>query len=211
MDKITYELMNSFIEAHPDDIGKTMLYRYMYLCVKSMVVDGNYDDLEKVFAQSKWLDNNLGILKDLLIEEDFAHSKYKHCINRAVAILVDEQRRQNHDYNDDFNELIGLNNVNMFDKSDTTRKFFANEMHERQLPILYRIAAHRHEDVFKKIFGFDAYVYQSAWIEGEIPEYNGDDKKVAKAYNYLVKSSIKKISGYYMDIDRFSRILEKDE
>ena len=81
--KITYKFVSYFIESHPD-LSDAEKYRYLYLCMKSMVVSNNFDEIEKVLDRKDWLSDNIQIFEDFLLEEDFAHSQYKSQINKAV-------------------------------------------------------------------------------------------------------------------------------
>lgn len=210
MNRVCYRLINTFEEIHPN-INKEQFYRYLYLCVKAMLVDDNFEELEKVFKQSRWLDENLSILKDMLIEEDFAHSCYKPNISRAVGILVLSQRNPQSEYNDDFNELITLNNINNDNDEDTTIAFIKRESQVRRLPFSFRMRVLSSEECLQSLFSFDAVVYQICYIDQEMPEYNDSNKKAMKIYNTLLNSSINKIETDYLPIDNFPRILKKDE
>ena len=198
--KITYKFVSYFIESHPD-LSDAEKYRYLYLCMKSMVVSDNFDEIEKVLDRKDWLSDNIQIFEDFLLEEDFAHSRYKSQINKAVLMLLTKYRFGNPEYSDEINDLIGLNNLNNFDKSDTTKEFLADECVIRQLPINYALQVLKDDEAFEYLTAFDAVTYQEFYIDGKrvIPE--NASRKSTRIMTILFLSSKNKIEKHYQPID----------
>ncbi len=208
--KITYKYMLIFTELHPN-LSDIELYRYLYLCMKSMVVERNYDEIEKVLNDDNWFEQNMQTLKDFLIEEDFAHSVYKDSINKTVFMFLDKYRFNKLDYYDDFNELVELNNHNMQYEKDTTKDYLLSEVLTRRLTLPDCVKVMMNEECFKSMIAIDALTYAQFYIDGKELVLDSEDRKRAKIMRMLFNSSKNKIETDYQPIDNFPRELKRDE
>ena len=97
--------------------------------------------------------------------------------------------------------MIGLNNLNNFDKSDTTKEFLADECVIRQLPINYALQVLKDDEAFEYLTAFDAVTYQEFYIDGKrvIPE--NASRKSTRIMTVLFLSSKNKIEKHYQPID----------
>lgn len=200
-------LKNAHKLCNGDDNKK---YRITYLTLKSLIVDGKEKELDEIFDEDSLLEYNLRALHDMTLEEDFARSIYKSQLNRAVGYFVMTKRDVTSPYNDEFNELITLNNRNFNSDEDTTKDLLVNELLAREIsPRKWK----KMIDSFSSFISFDVIVYTVNYLlEGKF-DYKHQNRNYRKALDFYIKSSRHKIDHDYLPVDSLPLTLNltKDE